>query len=448
MTELSHDWYSRRRTEFDSHPLAECDHDAYERLSNEIAEVRESGYVISIGDSLDESYLYPERISAIYEYLHKRDLLLEQERQRIIASGIGSVGINPFKRAYRREKRIYDQLEPLRDELLFCEQESDSRPWHRQRGRAAALLTIAAAHDLDDGSGGKYATISGPLNSRVVDFRFPLQGTGVDGLSLTDAVAKTEVEYSGRDDVAARQIAERRVEELREFTEWKASPRFKEIVQYCSDSLGIRSRKQEVHQAISDHIESVVARGDKTVGDVLMMSYGCGTALPMLEILQQVRDNTGETPRLILIDQDPLALAAAAVLAEDMGLAGNIELHCRRLFDKLFRPIDIESVLAGRQLDVVEDSGLREYLPDSVYRRLTHMTWQHLAEGGLMSTGNMNRNRPQAEFLHGMMGWQPKVQMRHIAEGLALHRAAGIPASSTRARVTSDGIYTLFFSQK
>ena len=29
-----------------------------------------------------------------------------------------------------------------------------------------------------------------------------------------------------------------------------------------------------------------------------------------------------------------------------------------------------------------------------------------------MSTGNMNAARPQADFLHGMMGWQPNVNVR------------------------------------
>ncbi|MGB4767645.1 MAG: class I SAM-dependent methyltransferase family protein [Candidatus Saccharimonas sp.] len=445
MTEIS---YSiDREVTFADHPLMECDPSAFARLGVEVQQSRERGYDVTIGYTPDRAYDDPAAIVDMYGYLYARDVLLAEERQRIIAEGVGSVGVNPLKRAYRREKRIYDRLEPLRDQLLFGQTESDSQAWHRQRGRAAALLTIAAAHDLRAGGDERYQTMSGPLSSDVLDFHFPTTGTAFDGLSLHDAVVKTESEYSGKDRAVAEAIAGQRIAELQAFVDAPVSPKFKEIVQYCSDSLGIRSRKQEVNATITQHIEQLALSG-RTVGDVLMMSYGCGTALPMLEALQQLRDQVGAAPKLILIDQDPLALAAAATLAKQMDLSDNIEIHCRQLFDKLFRPIDIDSVLAGRMLDISEDSGLREYLPDGVYKRLTAMTWRHLKDGGLMSTGNMNANRPQAEFLHGMMGWQPKVQMRRIQDGFALHEAAGIAPGSTRARVTRDGVYTLFFSQK
>ena len=65
-----------------------------------------------------------------------------------------------------------------------------------------------------------------------------------------------------------------------------------------------------------------------------------------------------------------------------------------------------------------------------------------------MSTGNMNVNRPQPEFLHGLMGWQPTVRLRTIAQGFALHEASGITRGSTTAHVTPDGVYTLFVSKK
>lgn len=437
-----------QETLFSNNPLAECDPTAFTSLQSEIQAVDVLGYDISVGYTDDEAYDTPAAIADMYRYLSIRDEILAQERQNIIAAGIGSVGINPLKREYRREKRIYERLEPLRDRLLFGENESNSQPWHRQRGRAAALLSITAAHELDTDGTSIYPTMSGPLHRRVLEYHFPISGTDFDGLSLHDAIVKSERQFMGRAPEEANALAERRVAELDEFVHAPVTPQFKKIVRFCSDSLGIRSRKQEVHTAIAAHLEQLVASTDRDMRDVLMMSYGCGTALPMLEVLRDIRDTTGAAPRLLLIDQDPLALAAAATLAEDMDLTENIEIHCQRLFDKLFRPIDIDAVLAGRKLDVVEDSGLREYLPDGVYKRLTGMTWRHLADGGLMSTGNMNINRPQSEFLHGMMGWQPKVQMRHIRDGIALHEAAGIPSGATRARVTRDGVYTLFFSQK
>ena len=65
------------------------------------------------------------------------------------------------------------------------------------------------------------------------------------------------------------------------------------------------------------------------------MSFGCGTAWPMLEVLaERVTQAPNSEPRLILIDQDPVALAAATLLAEDLGVENLVEAHCKRLFDR------------------------------------------------------------------------------------------------------------------
>ena len=61
-----------------------------------------------------------------------------------------------------------------------------------------------------------------------------------------------------------------------------------------------------------------------------------------------------------------------------------------------------------------------------------------------MITGNMNVNRPQKEFLHGLMGWVPKVRMRSIKEGFKLLQKSGIPKGSIAATVTASGVYTVF----
>ena len=61
-----------------------------------------------------------------------------------------------------------------------------------------------------------------------------------------------------------------------------------------------------------------------------------------------------------------------------------------------------------------------------------------------MITGNMNVNRPQKEFLHGLMGWVPKVRMRSIKEGFKLLQKSGIPKESIKATVTASGVYTVF----
>jgi hypothetical protein len=178
------------------------------------------------------------------------------------------------------------------------------------------------------------------------------------------------------------------------------------------------------------------------------ISVGCGTAESILEVAADIRDR-GISPTVVLIDQDPIALAAARTHAEREGLGEFIEMHCLKLFDRRGRPFAIDSqVLKGRLVDIAEDTGLREYLNDALYVDLSRMIWSRVEEGGMMSTGNMNQNRPQPEFLHGLMGWFPRVRMRKISDGFRLHERSGIPKGSTKARVTRDGVYTLFFSYK
>lgn len=65
-----------------------------------------------------------------------------------------------------------------------------------------------------------------------------------------------------------------------------------------------------------------------------------------------------------------------------------------------------------------------------------------------MITGNMNVNRPQKEFLHGLMGWVPKVTMRSIKEGFELLQKSGISKESIEATVTASGVYTVFAIEK
>ncbi len=59
----------------------------------------------------------------------------------------------------------------------------------------------------------------------------------------------------------------------------------------------------------------------------------------------------------------------------------------------------------------------------------------------------MNRNRPQAEALNGLIGWQPKVVARTIADVAALYAKAGIGPDDLRACVGKDGVYTVYVAK-
>lgn len=419
-------------------------------LKLEMAEARLDGYEVSKGHTDDEAYLRPDMIADVYYDLGSRGDIFDEMGKEAVKLELGvvslaDVGSSALRKAYVQRE---DCLEGIRADLLF---DDTKMPWHLQRGSALALQTIIDAHDLiayDSGSEseGLYSTMSGRLPYYDGGFKFGESDGSLNGLSLKKALIQSRQRFYGEEEEDAIKKADEALAKLDTFFKAPIAKDFKDIVAYCFDSLGIRSRKQEVCRAVSAHIDGILEK-DPSRDNITLLSVGCGTAQAILEVAADIRDK-GIKPSVILLDQDPVALAAAKNLAGQVGLSDAVEIHCERLFDQKGQLFDITQILDGRKIDVAEDTGLREYLPDGIYCNLTSAVWNHLSFDGIMTSGNMNINRPQPEFLNGLMGWRPSVIMRSISKGFELHEKSGIPKGNTKARVTRDGVYTLFFSYK
>ena len=425
------------------------DHEANEKLNKEIADLRSEGCKVKVGEKTDPAYNNPDKIRSVYNYLKRGDAKLKEVRKYFIHKNPATAAIanvldkTPFVKMGKWGEKIDSYLELFRDKLLYGKNQTNSKPWHNQRGSALTFLTISEAEDLSvfDENGkilseGKYPTMSGPLDESVFDEK-------INGLPLTEVMVQDKIN-NGVDKATAIEEIEKRISEVREFIQAPVTEKFSNVIQHCADSLGIRERVEIVNGLSIDHLKKVAEKENRSIDDMLVMSFGCGTGLATLKMLKKLKDETGETPTVILLDQDPLSLAAAQSLAKKWNLEDKLEVHCERLFSKLGKPLSLEGVLGNRKLDIAEDSGLREYLPDGVYKQLTRESLKFLRSGGLMITGNMNVNRPQKEFLHGLMGWVPKVRMRSIKEGFKLLQKSGIPKESIEATVTASGVYTVF----
>ena len=425
------------------------DYEANEKLNKEIADLRSEGCKVKVGEKTDPAYNNPDKIRSVYNYLKQGDVKLKEIRKHFIHKNPATAAIAnvldkiPFVKMGKWGEKIDSYLEVFRDKLLYGKDQTDSQPWHNQRGSALTFLTISEAEDLSvfDENGeilseGKYPTMSGPLDESVFDEK-------INGLPLTEVMIQDKIN-NGVDKATAIEEVEKRISEVREFIQAPVTEKFSNVIRHCADSLGIRERVETVNGLSIDHLKKVAEKENRSIDDMLVMSFGCGTGLATLKMLKKLKDETGETPTVILLDQDPLSLAAAQSLAKKWNLEDKIEVHCERLFSKLGKPLSLEGVLGNRKLDIAEDSGLREYLPDGVYKQLTRESLKFLRTGGLMITGNMNVNRPQKEFLHGLMGWVPKVRMRSIKEGFKLLQKSGIPKESIEATVIASGVYTVF----
>ena len=425
------------------------DHEANKKLNEEIADLRSEECRVKIGEKTDPAYNNPDGIKDTYNYLKRGDAELKEIRKNFIHKNLATAAIanvldkTPFVKMGKWGKKVDLYLEFFRDKLLYGENQTASKPWHNQRGSALTFLTISEAYRLrvsrKNGeilSEGKYPTMSGPLDESVFDEK-------INGLPLTEVMIQDKIN-NGVDKATAIEEVEKRISEVREFIQAPVTEEFSNVIRHCADSLGIRERVETVNGLSIDHLKKVAEKENRSIDDMLVMSFGCGTGLATLKMLKKLKDETGEAPTVILLDQDPLSLAAAQSLAKKWNLEDKIEVHCERLFSKLGKPLSLKGVLGDRKLDIAEDSGLREYLPDGVYKQLTRESLKFLRTGGLMITGNMNVNRPQKEFLHGLMGWVPKVRMRSIKEGFKLLQKSGIPKESIEATVTASGVYTVF----
>ena len=425
------------------------DHEANKKLNEEIADLRSEGCRVKIGEKTDPAYNNPDGIKDTYNYLKRGDAKLKEIRKNFIHKNLATAAIanvldkTPFVKMGKWGKKIDLYLEFFRDKLLYGENQTASKPWHNQRGSALTFLTISEAYRLRVSrkkgeilSEGKYPTMSGPLDESVFDEK-------INGLPLTEVMIQDKIN-NGVDKAIAIEEVEKRLSDVREFIQAPVTEKFSNVIRHCADSLGIRERVETVNGLSIDHLKKVAEKENRSIDDMLVMSFGCGTGLATLKMLKKLKDETGEAPTVILLDQDPLSLAAAQSLAKKWNLEDKIEVHCERLFSKLGKPLSLEGVLGNRKLDIAEDSGLREYLPDGVYKQLTRESLKFLRTDGLMITGNMNVNRPQKEFLHGLMGWVPKVRMRSIKEGFKLLQKSGIPKESIEATVTASGVYTVF----
>lgn len=425
------------------------DERANKSLSDEIREAIENGYDVTIGYTEDIAYENPEMITRIYLNLREKGAIFADFERNTIANSLGAasleaVGLSEIRKSRRKNENL---LEISRAELLF---DDTKMPWHMQRGNALALQTIVDAHELITVDGqnagtGKYETMSGMLPHYDGDYVFGSNDNSLKNLNLRDAIVLSRQRFYETPLDDAILYADAALANLDTFMKAPNTQDFKDIVANCYDSLGIRSRKQEVRAAISNHLDEVLSNNPEKE-EMTLLSVGCGTAQAILEVAADIKSR-GINPKIILLDQDPIALVAAKQLAKSLDLEDNLELHCERLFDGM-KPYEFEKILQGRKVDVAEDTGLREYLPDKLYCNLTAAVWGHLDEKGIMTSGNMNINRPQPEFLGGLMGWRPDVIQRNIEAGFDLHQKSGIEKGNTVARVTRDGVYTLFFSYK
>ena len=141
---------------------------------------------------------------------------------------------------------------------------------------------------------------------------------------------------------------------------------------------------------------------------------------------------------VILLDQDPMALATANALAESNDVQAKVTLHLGDLLND-----NLTDKIAPHSVDVVDLLGLFEYIPDD--NRIGHWASALLSKvkdivrpGGYIVFGNMLNERPQQQFFRGVVKWPP-LQQRTVEAVSNIVEAAGFSCNDLQARIPSEG---------
>ena len=122
---------------------------ANEELNGEIINLRHEGYNVRVGEKTDPAYNNPDKIQDIYNYLEQGEAELKDVRKDIIHINLAAAALAsvlekiPFVRENKWGNVIDAYLEVFRDKLLYGKDQTDSQPWHNQRGSALTFLTIS-----------------------------------------------------------------------------------------------------------------------------------------------------------------------------------------------------------------------------------------------------------------------------------------------------------------
>ena len=205
--------------------------------------------------------------------MERGDAKLKEVRKHFIHKNLATAAIanvldkTPFMKTGKWGEKIDSHLEVFRDKLLYGKDQTDSQPWHNQRGSALTFLTISEAEDLSvfDKNGeilseDKYPTMSGPLDESVFDEK-------INGLPLTEVMVQDKIN-NGVDKATAIEEVEKRISEVREFIQAPVTEKFSNVIRHCADSLGIRERVETVNGLSIDHLKKVAEKENRSIDDM------------------------------------------------------------------------------------------------------------------------------------------------------------------------------------
>jgi hypothetical protein len=200
------------------------------------------------------------------------------------------------------------------------------------------------------------------------------------------------------------------------------------------DAVAIRNRAKAMEMIAREHIGATHPEGS----NVQWLSLASGTAEPSLKAAIGVKGEDNVDVDLTVVDWDRRALRHVEDNARKLGYEGQITTKKMNIMvDDLSAKI-AEKIGVERQYDVVENMGFEEYLPQDgdelaalkganlpQASDFTRQAFELVKPGGVLISGNMVLNRPQIDFVFGIVDW-PIINARSEESILRVYKEAGI----------------------
>lgn len=202
------------------------------------------------------------------------------------------------------------------------------------------------------------------------------------------------------------------------------------------DAKAIRTRAETAGMLIMEHFNKQTSRDNR---NLISASLGCGAASPVYKLVKSLEKNPSVNfAKILLVDQDPMALATAHSLSSTEGLQDKIELHLSNLISS-----PITSYIEPESVDVVDLLGLFEYLPEEYGVALLQTVKEIVKPSGVIIFGNMLASRPQQDFFANVVRW-PRLKQRSINDVYGMILKADLDLDKTITRIPHEGVYAIY----
>lgn len=215
----------------------------------------------------------------------------------------------------------------------------------------------------------------------------------------------------------------------------------RDFMKGVKDSEAVRTRATAAMEMTREYIESRPSL--RLRQDLVSASLACGAAGPVYQLARELGQQGHNFSEVILVDQDPMALASADALAGQNGMEGKVNLQLRDLLTE-----NLTDYIEPHSVDVVDLLGLFEYLPNTEQAPVASYLLKKVKEivrpGGLIIFGNMLNERPQQTFFSDVVQW-PQLEQRSISEVLGIVEQAGYKPEDVSVRVPAyEGVYSVY----